>query len=127
MDESLETSKIKNFTDLIVWQEAHKLVINIYKITKSFPKTEIYSLTNQMCRCVISISSNISEGFSRKGNKEKVQFYYMSRGSLTELQNQLIIAKDLGYTSKETFEFLESQIVIVHKLLNGLIRSLPTG
>lgn len=124
MDKILEVSKIKNFTDLVAWQEAHKLVLGVYQITKSFPRTEIYSLTNQMCRCVISISSNIAEGFSRRSSKEKTQFYFMSKGSLTELQNQLLIARDLGYISQEQYTELESQTIIVHKLINGLIRTL---
>ena len=126
MDNSLEIPKIKNFTDLIVWQEAHKLVLDIYKITKLFPKAEIYSLTSQMCRCAVSISSNIAEGFSRKSIKEKTQFYYISKGSLTELQNQLIIAKDLTYIEEEIYKNLESQTILVHKLLNGLIRAIQT-
>lgn len=103
--------KIKSFTDLIAWREAHKLVVLVYKVTEQFPKNEMFSLTDQMRRCGVSISSNIAEGFSRHGKKEKVQFYYMAKGSLTELQNQILIA---------------NQTIITNKLLIGLIRFLKS-
>ena len=115
--------KIKSFTDLFAWQEGHKLVLMVYKITKFFPKEEIFGLTSQMRRCVISITSNIAEGFSRQSYKEKVQFYSIAQGSLTELQNQLIIAKDIGFLTKEQFQELALQSIKVHKIINGLIKS----
>jgi four helix bundle protein len=125
MEYKMENKKptIQSFTDLITWKEAHKLVLMIYKITKSFPKEEIYSLMDQMKRCSVSISSNIAEGFSRKSKKEKIQFYHISRGSVTELQNQLLIAKDVDYISKEDFKNIAQQTISVHKLLNGLIKT----
>lgn len=116
--------KIESFTDLNTWKEAHKLVVAIYKITDLFPPKEIYSLVDQIRRCSVSISSNIAEGFSRQGKKEKLQFYYTSKGSLTELQNQLLISKDVGYLSKDEFNSLAEQTVVVSRLLTGLIRSL---
>jgi len=119
-----KVEKIKSFTDLVAWQEGHKLVLMVYKTTEKFPKKEIYSLTSQMRRCSISITSNITEGFSRQGKKEKIQFYYTARGSLTELQNQLLIAKDVGYLTKSRFQKIAAQTVKVSKLLTGLIKSL---
>ncbi len=116
--------KIKSFTDLIAWRKGHQLVIAVYKVTNEFPKKEMFALTNQICRCAVSITSNIAEGFSRKGIKEKIQFYYMSLGSVTELQNQLLVARDIGYLSKEEFNNLAEQTIEVSKLLNGLIKSL---
>lgn len=77
-----------------------------------------------MRRCVVSITSNIAEGFSRQGIKEKIQFYYMALGSLTELQNQLLVARDVGYLPKEKFNELAKQTVEVNKLINGLIKSI---
>lgn len=115
--------KIQSFTDLVAWQESHQLVLIIYKILKTFPKEELFALTDQMRRCVISISSNIAEGFSRQGKKEKMQFYYMAKGSLTELQNQLLVAKDVGYLNQEDFNQIAEQTIKVFKLLNGLIKS----
>jgi four helix bundle protein len=115
--------KICNFTDLISWKESHKLVLLIYGIVKKFPSNERYILTSQILRAVISVSSNISEGFSRRTRKEKVQFYSTALGSLTEVQNQLIIAKDVGYLEKHVFEESYNQTILVHKLVNGLVRT----
>jgi len=77
---------IAKFTDLIAWKEAHKLVLSTYETLETFPKKEMFALSDQIRRCVVSISANIAEGFSRKGNKEKVQFYYVSKGSLQNLK-----------------------------------------
>jgi len=118
----MENVKIKSFTDLIAWQEGHKLVLSIYKITSSFPKME-YGLIDQMKRCVVSITSNIAEGFSRKSKKEKMQFYYISLGSTTELQNQLVISRDLRLLSVKDFDEVAQQTIRQHKLINGLIKS----
>lgn len=118
--------KIKSFTDLKAWQEAHKLVLMIYGVTKSFPKEEMFGLTNQIRRAVVSITSNIAEGFSRNSLKEKVQFYYMAQGSVTESQNQLLIARDIGYIEKLVFYKISQQTILVHKLINGIIKSLKS-
>ena len=119
----MDSKKIKSFTDLETWKEGHKLVLIIYKIAKSFPDEERFSLTNQLQRAMVSVTSNIAEGFSRNGKKEKVQFYYMALGSLTEVQNQLLIAKDLSYIYEKEFYRIAEQTVLVSKLLNGLIKS----
>jgi len=125
-NENSNTSKIKTFTDLKVWQEGHKLVILIYTITKSFPKKETYSLIDQMRRSATSITSNVAEGFGRRSYKEKVQFYYLSQGSLTELKNQLLIAKDVGYLKDSDYAKLKEQSNITHQLLQGLITKSKT-
>jgi four helix bundle protein len=117
-----DSVKITSFTKLNAWTEGHKLVLMIYKIVKSFPKEEVYGLTNQMCRSSVSITSNIAEGFSRQSYKEKIQFYYMANGSLTELQNQLLVARDVGYVSRIEFSKIASHSVVVHKILSGLIK-----
>ena len=114
--------KIKSFTDLIAWKEAHKLVLMIYKITKNFPKDELFGLTNQIKRASVSISSNIAEGFSRRSDLEKKQFYYLSLGSLTEVQNQLLIAKDVEYINNNIFKEIADQTVTVGKLVNSLLK-----
>ena len=115
--------KIQSFTDLNAWKEAHVLVLNIYKETKKFPDDEKFGLTNQMRRSAVSITSNIAEGFSRKGTKEKIQYCYLALGSLTELQNQLVISRDIGYISNTDFKLLAEKSIIVSKLINGLIKS----
>jgi four helix bundle protein len=117
-------TKITSFTKLIAWQEAHKLAVKIYKLTESFTNKEIYSLVDQIRRSSVSVSSNIAEGFSRQTPKEKIQFYYVSKGSLTELQNQLLLSRDVGYLSKEDFNSIIEQTILVSKLINGLIKSL---
>ena len=114
-------NKIRSFTDLQVWQEAHKMVLVVYKITKKFPKQEIFGLVSQICRASVSVTSNIAEGFSRQSYKEKLRFYYISLGSLTEIQNQLLIAKDLIYISQLEFDKIAEQTINVHKLLNAFI------
>jgi len=126
MNQGTEKGKIKSFTDLIAWQEAHKLVLKIYEITKGFPKEEIFGLVMQLRRASVSITSNIAEGFSRQSYKDKVHFYSMALGSLTEVQNQILISKDIKYLEGEDFKHLADQTVVVSKLLNGLIKSSKT-
>ncbi|MDD5528187.1 MAG: four helix bundle protein [Patescibacteria group bacterium] len=116
--------KIKSFADLVAWQEAHRLVIIIYRITNVFPKAEIFGLTNQMRRAVISISSNIAEGFGRETNKDKCHFYIIARTSLVEIQNQLLAARDIGYLDQKNFDSAANKTIIVHKLINGLIKKI---
>ena len=113
---------IRIFSDLDAWKEAHNLVLLIYKTTERFPAKEIYSLTSQMRRAAVSISSNIAEGFSRRGRKEKIMFYSMALGSLTELQNQMLVAKDVGYIDSNSHQRFDEKSVVVHKLINGLIK-----
>jgi four helix bundle protein len=115
-------TKIKEFTDLKVWQEGHRLVMLIYRETKTFPKEETYSLVDQIRRAVTSITANVAEGFGRQGYKEKIQFYYLAQGSLTELKNFLFVARDVGYMSNNRFEDIMNQLTITHQLLQGLLR-----
>lgn len=119
----MNNGQIKNFTDLNAWKFAHKLVLDIYQITKIFPKDEVFGLTSQIRRCAVSITSNIAEGFSRRSFKDKIQFYSIAQGSLTELQNQILIAKDVDYLDKNKFQILADQSILVHKLITGLIKS----
>lgn len=93
--------KIRSFTDLFAWKEGHKLVLKIYNISENFPQKEVFGLTNQIRRAAVSITSNIAEGFSRLTTKDKCQFYAIAIGSLTELQNQLLVARDVGYITQE--------------------------
>lgn len=115
--------KIKSFTDLRAWKEGYKLALMIYKETKNFPKDELFGLVSQLRRCGVSITSNIAEGFSRQSYKEKVNFYFIALGSVTELQNQTLIARDVGYIREDKFQEIAKQSVEVHKIINGLIRS----
>jgi four helix bundle protein len=114
-------NKIREFTDIKAWQEGHRLVVDIYRLSKNFPREAIFGLTSQMQRAAVSITSNIAEGFGRHSYKEKTQFYYMAHGSLTELKNQIFIARDIGYLAAEHTEPLISQLIRTHCLLRGLI------
>ena len=117
-----QQEKITSFSKLHCWQEGHKLVLLVFQITRVFPREQQFVLVSQMTRAAISITSNVAEGFSRGSFKEKLQFYYIAQGSLTELQNQLLISRDVGYISKIQFMKLAEQSIVVHKLLSGLIR-----
>jgi len=116
------TNKIKEFTDLDAWKEAHRLVLMVYKQTNQFPKEEVFGLVSQMRRCSVSITSNIAEGFSRPSYKDKVRFYFVSLGSVTELQNQLLISKDISFIDVEDFKNIMDLSIKVHKIINGLIK-----
>lgn len=113
--------KIKTFHEIIAWQKAHLLVLEIYKITKTFPKTELFGLTSQMRRCAVSIPSNLVEGFKRRSTKDSIYFYNISEGSLEELKYQLILSCDLKYISPATLQDLQSFTNEVGKLLHGWI------
>lgn len=115
-------NKIREFTDLNAWKEAHKLILEIYKYTKDFPKEEVFGLTSQMRRAAVSITSNIAEGFGRQGFKEKVQFYYLAQGSLTELKNQILICRDIGLLEYKICDTLLLKLTVSHQLLQGLIK-----
>ncbi len=115
-----KSTKIQSFTDLYAWQEGHKSVIMLYTVTKNFPKEEMFGLVSQMRRSAVSVTSNIAEGFSRNTIKDKIQFYCIAQGSLTEIQSQLFIARDVGYLNDEDFDKISKQTVIVHKLITGL-------
>jgi four helix bundle protein len=116
-------TKIRHFTDLIVWQEAHKLVLIIYKITENFPQKEIFGITNQVRRAITSVTANISEGFSRFSYKDRIRFYLLSRGSLSEVENFILISKDVGYIGEEEFNNIWGQSEKVATIINGLIKS----
>lgn len=95
----------------------------VYALSKKFPKEELFALTSQLRRAVVSITSDLAEGFSRTSYKEKANFYTIALGSLTESQNQLIIALDINYVEKADFEKVWGQSVTVSKLINGLLKS----
>lgn len=116
-------AKIADFTDLIAWQEGHKLVLAIYDITKKFPSDERFGLIIQLRKAVVSVTSNIAEGFRRNSYKEKTQFYSMAFGSIAEIKNQLLIAKDLKYITQQEFATIDALLSLTSKLTRGLIKS----
>lgn len=114
---------IKDFTDLDAWKEGHALVLMIYTLTKKFPREEQYGLSAQMRRASVSFTSNIAEGFKRNSYKEKIRFYSVALASLSELQNQLFVARDVGFIAQEKFDPVYQQTMKVGKITQGLIRS----
>lgn len=118
--------KIQRFTDLKAWKHSHHLALLIYKLSKSFPEEEKFGLTNQCRRAAVSITSNIAEGFSRSTNADERHFCITAKASLTEVENQMYIARDLHYISHEDFDKFHASAIQVHKLVSGLIKWLST-
>ena len=110
------------YKNLKVYSKSHQLVLLVYKITKKFPAEELFGLVSQMRRCAISVVANIVEGYARRTPKDKLQFYYISRASLTELEYYIDLSHDLDYTSEEEYADLQLLRIEVGKLLNGFIR-----
>jgi len=111
--------KTRSFKDLIVWQKSYKLVVEVYKITKTFPKEETYGLSQQMRRAVVAIPSNIAEGYGRQHSKEYKQFLSIAYGSLCELETQYLLAIDLDYVIKS--EIIESLMKEVGGMLYRMV------
>ncbi len=116
--------KIQSYRELHAWQNSMQLAQQVYRVTKHFPREEVYALTAQIRRSAISVPSNIAEGQGRATRGEFKQFLCIARGSLFELETQFLLAKSLGYLSDEEVEALEDAIAGVAPVLNGLIRSL---
>lgn len=111
----------KTYNELEVWKESRELVKLIYNLTKGFPKEELYGLSAQIRRCAVSIPSNIAEGCGRNYTKDSVQFFYISRGSLFELETQLYLAFDQGYIDELTLQSMIVKTTLCKRLLNGFI------
>ncbi len=114
---------MKSFKDLIVWQKSHGLVLKVYKLTKFFPRDELFALVSQIRRAAVSVPANIVEGFRRRTLNDSIHFYYISSASLEELKYHLFLARDLKYISSKEYEAIELDSEEVSKLLNGWIKS----
>ena len=112
------------YRDLVVWQEARNLAVDVYRLSEQFPNNEIYGLTAQLRRVAVSVPSNIAEGQGRLTKGEFIQFLGQARGSLLEILTQLEIAVDLGYLNADDFKTIDSKTASVLRLLNGLLASL---
>jgi len=116
---------VQSYRDLVVWKKSMAMVVDIYRSTQKFPKTETYGLMSQMRRAAISVPSNIAEGQARLSTGEFRQFLGNARGSLTEVETQVLLALDLGYLDRAESEHLLGATAEVGKILNGLLNSLP--
>ena len=115
-----------HWKNLNVWKKAHELVLEIYRVTASFPKSELYGLVDQLKRAAYSVAANIVEGQARDTTKEYIRFLFNARGSLEEVRYFLMLSGDLGFLSVEDYEKLEQGYRDVSKMVNGLIKSLKT-
>ena len=113
------SNDIKTHKDLKAWQESMKLAKAVYELTNKFPKEEVYGLSSQMRRAAVSVPSNLAEGAARASNKEFIQFLYIALGSLSELETQWILAKELELAPMVPEEFIDP----IRKMLLGLIRN----
>ena len=117
-------SDIKTYKDLLVWQKGIEIVKEIYILCKDLPKDEVYGLQSQMKRASISIPSNIAEGYGRNYTKSYVQFLKIARGSLLELETQVIISKELALITQDKYDNIINLITEENKMLNAFIKSI---
>lgn len=115
---------LKDFRKLKVWEKSHQLALSVYQATASFPDHERYGLTSQLRRAVVSIPTNIAEGYGRGGDAEFARFLQIASGSAAELQYQILLANELNFLDAENFERLNNDVVEVKKMLNALIQKL---
>lgn len=115
---------LKNYRDLIVWQKSYRLCLELYRITKKYPKEERYGLTSQIRRAAVSIPSNIAEGYGRKTTADYLRLLYIAYGSVCELETQLLLSGDLNYVNKENLKALKDDTEEVERMLKALIKSL---
>ncbi len=113
---------IRDFRDLEIWKDAHRLTITIYKLTSSFPRSELYGLTSQMRRTAVSVELNIAESHGRYHYAEEVKFLLNARGSISEIQAGLLIASDLKFTKKDSVSEIYLDYHVLTKRINSLIK-----
>lgn len=115
---------MQDYRDVVVWQRSHKLVLEIYKLTESFPSSEKYGLVSQMRRSACSIPTNIAEGRSKNSDKDFVRYLDIASGSAGELDYQILLAKDLGMVSSNKYDQLYSELIEIRKMLNGFRKAI---
>src|SRR6476659_2786544 len=115
----MQRQPARNFQDLIVWQKAHQFVLSVYRLSKGFPREEVYGLTSQLRRAAISVPANIAEGFKKKGRLDKVRFMNIAQGSLEECRYYLILSNDLEYA--ETGKLM-SDLDEISRMLDSYVR-----
>jgi four helix bundle protein len=113
---------MKNFRDLQIWERAHRPTPTIYATTLKFPREELYGLTSRVRRCAVSIGANIAEGCGKTGNNEFQRFLHIAAGSASELDYELLLAKDLAYLSKPDYAGIADELSHIRKMLSSLLR-----
>jgi len=119
-----EKAIVRSYRDLIVWQNSIKLAKDVYQLTQKFPKQEVYALSDQIRRAVVSVPSNIAEGQARKSPADFTRFLHIALGSLAEADTQLILAQEFGYLVQEDVDSMDIQIQDLRKKLYALINSI---
>jgi four helix bundle protein len=120
-------NKTKSFEELDAWKKAHEFVIEIYKTTENFPKSEIFGLVSQFRRSAVSVAANIAEGYGKNGPKDKLRFYNISQGSIEECRYYILLSKDLNYVTNEIYNKLDKDIELCSKLLNSYYRAISNN
>lgn len=115
------TMGTKTFRDILAWQAAYRLVLDVYSLTRGFPRVEIYGLTSQLRRAAVSVTLNIAEGYKRRTKADSLHFYNMAAGSLEEAKCALMIAQDLGYMSIEVSKPVMERAEEASRLLHGWV------
>lgn len=117
---------MKDFRDLRVWEHAHRLTLDVYKITRDFPREELYGLTSQTRRCCASIAANIAEGCGKRGNNEFQRFLQIASGSASELDYHFLLAHDLSMMSDEDYHRLNKALLELRKMLTALLQKIDS-
>lgn len=116
---------IRNYRDLVLWQKGVALAMEVYRLSRGFPRHERFGLSSQVQRAAVSVSSNIAEGQSRRHTGEFRQFLYQSLGSLAEVDTQLVLAHELGYLSEDEVEKADAMVSELRRMIHGLVSRLP--
>ena len=116
--------EIKHFSDLDAWKINHQAALLIYKITKDFPQAERFGMIDQLRRAATSVTANIAEGWGRYHYQDRIRFYYQARGSNSEVENFLLLAKDLAYSTEKDFQVIYALVKQGNQIISGLIRSI---
>lgn len=117
---------MRNYKELVVWRKAHDMTLDVYRITSTFPREELYGLTSQLRRSAASIGANIAEGSGRRANKEICRFLQIARGSASEAEYHLLLARDLELLDEQSFQRLSTEADSVQRMLTALIQSLQS-
>ena len=118
---------MQHFKSLLVWQKSHELVQEVYRVSRDFPREELYGLTSQLRRAAVSIPSNIAEGCGRGTDGEFARFLNIAMGSAYEVEYQMLLARDLGYIETMQHQSLELKITEIKKMMTGLLRSIQAS
>jgi four helix bundle protein len=118
---------MQDYKKLTVWQKSHSLTLSVYQATSVFPKNEMYGLTSQIRRACTSIPANIAEGCGRGGGAELAQFLRIAQGSASELEYELLLAKELGFLSFQNYTDLNNLLIEVRRMLTALIKKIKTS